>query len=73
MDTVEQILEFLPYNVKTGCGVAQTVTRRLAVWQARVRILARHPRAEAMKRSRVALDEYYIENIVCMLGKFKNK
>jgi hypothetical protein len=27
-----------------GCGVAQSVARRLAVWQARVRISARHPR-----------------------------
>jgi hypothetical protein len=27
-----------------GCGVAQTVARRLAVRQARVRISARHPR-----------------------------
>ena len=30
--------------LKQGCGVAQTVARRLAVWQARVRIEARHPR-----------------------------
>jgi hypothetical protein len=30
------------YNL--GCGVAQLVVRRLDVWQARVRFLARHPR-----------------------------
>ncbi len=29
---------------RLGCGVAQTVARRLAIWQARVRIPARHPR-----------------------------
>ncbi len=44
-----------------GCGGTQTEARRLAVWQARVRISARHPRegfyrAEAMRRSRVTLD-----------------
>ncbi len=29
---------------QSGCSVAQMVLRRLAVWQARVRILTLHPR-----------------------------
>ncbi len=35
-----------------GCGVAQIVARQVAVRQARVRISARHPRAQAMRKTR---------------------
>ena len=62
-----------------GCGVAQTVARRLAVWQAGVRISARQSREgplpsgsnEEIKSGTPRV--LYITNIVCMLGKCKNK
>ncbi len=64
---------------QTGCGMAQTVACRLAVWQARVRISARHPRGgplpsgsnEDIKSGTHRV--LYIKNIVCMLGSCKNK
>jgi hypothetical protein len=36
-------LDILLKYLQLGCGMAQTVARRIAVWQARVRISARHP------------------------------
>jgi hypothetical protein len=63
---------------KLGCGVAQSVARRLAEWQAEFESRLGIPQAalflaEAMRRSRVTLDEYYIQNIVCMLVNVKRK
>jgi hypothetical protein len=49
----------------SGCGVAQTIARRLAGWQARVRISARHPRGGPLlsgsnEEIKSGIDDYYI-------------
>ncbi len=54
-----------------GCGVVQTVARRLAVGQARVRISARHPRGGPLpsgsnEEIKNGTRRVY-KNIVCML------